>query len=129
MPLGVNIESPSSIVLVPHKEAFEQRAAGWLAWTLGSFVTGAILWLGVVLLSPLQQAKVAHWRDRSGADGNPYAVNARDFLVPNQRNYGLALLLDANVLVFTAMVLAGLGCASFDTQDFVMMSMASSNRA
>jgi rhomboid protease GluP len=107
------------IVLVPHNEAFEQRAAGWLALTLGSFITGALLWLGVVFLSPLKQAKVAHWRDHNGAEENPYAVSARDFLIPNRRNYGLAVLLDANVLVFAAMVLAGLGFTSFDAQDLL----------
>jgi rhomboid protease GluP len=116
---GVDIESPLTIVLIPHQEPFEQRSGDRLAWTFGSFAIGAVAWLGLVFLRPLDDSKVQRWLDPSRNTEDAVARGGLYFLVPNRRVYGLPILLDANILIFVAMVLAGLGFVSFDSQDLL----------
>jgi membrane associated rhomboid family serine protease len=116
---GVDIESPSSIVLIPHNEPFEQRTGHRLAWTWGSLTIGAIVWLGLLLLCPLDEIKAQRWLDPSRTAKDANTLGGLHLLVPNRRTYGLPVLFDANILVFAAMVLAGLGFFSFDTKDLL----------
>lgn len=116
---GVDVQSPSSIVLIPHTEPFEERTGDRLGWTFGSFAIGTIGWLALVLLRPLDHAKLQHRFGTSPAAARANAQGALSFLVPRRRTYGLPILIDANIVVFVAMVLAGLGFASFDTEDLL----------
>jgi rhomboid protease GluP len=109
----------AAIVLVPHKEAFEQRTGNRLAWTFGSPAIGAFGWFVLVLLGPLDPEKVKR-RLESGRGSN--SVDKRgllEFVVPRRGDYGLPILIDVNILVFVAMVLAGIGFGSFDTEDLI----------
>jgi rhomboid protease GluP len=116
---GVDIESPSSTVLIPHNEPFEQRTGDRLAWTWGSLTIGAIVWLGLLLLCPLDEIKAQRSLDPSRTAKVANTLGGLHLFVPNRRTYGLPVLLDANILIFAAMVLAGLGFFSFDTKDLL----------
>ena len=109
----------AAIVLVPHKEAFEQRTGNRLAWTFGAFAIGTIGWLVLILLRPLDPEKVAQRVEWGRGPGSKGKRELLEFLVPRRGNYGLPILIDVNILVFVAMVLAGAGFGSFDTDDLL----------
>ena len=109
----------AAIVLVPHKEAFEQRTGNRLAWTFGALAIGAFGWFVLVLLRPLDPEKLKQ-RLESGRDAGPEGRSeVLQLVIPRRGHYGLPLLIDVNILVFVAMVLAGVGFGSFDTDDLV----------
>jgi membrane associated rhomboid family serine protease len=116
---GVLIAPPSAVVLVPHQELFEQRTGNRLQWIPASYATGAIVWLAFVLICPLDDAKVRRWIESGRARGLGERLRRLRLLLPRRDAYGLQLLLGVNILVFVAMVLAGLGMVSFDTQDLL----------
>ncbi len=111
--LAKNGAPPGAIVLVPHRNAFAARAEGWLTWALASAAALWLAWLLAVLIPPLR-SQVDIPVPRAAAPPGP---SFRDAFVPVRGDYGLALLLDINVLVYLAMVLAGLGVMSFPTDD------------
>jgi rhomboid protease GluP len=111
--------SPSAVILVPHQEPFEHRTGKRLQWVFGSYAIGAIVWLGLALICPLDHARVRHWLEPSRGKGPAERVKSLRLLWPRLDAYGLQILLGVNILVFVAMVLAGLGMASFDTQDLL----------
>jgi membrane associated rhomboid family serine protease len=112
------IDDATAVVLVPHKEPFEARSGDRLPWTFGSFAIGAVAWLALVMLRPLKAKKMAEW-DSLKATKNPRNLVALALVVPSRKSYGLPILIDVNLAVFGAMVLAGLGFVSFDTDDLI----------
>jgi rhomboid protease GluP len=105
----------NSLILLPREGAFADRAGSFLHWAL---VTAAGLWLAwliAVLLAPLKRAEEMTEPQPKPADGPGFA----DILIPKRDNYGLPLLLDVNLLVYLAMVMAGLGVMSFPTDDLL----------
>ena len=112
------IDEAAVIVLIPHKEPFERRSGDRLPWTFGSLAIGAAAWLALVMLRPLKAKKMAEW-DSLRATKNPRNLGALALIVPGRESYGLPILIDVNVTVFVAMVLAGLGFLSFDADDLI----------
>jgi membrane associated rhomboid family serine protease len=104
------------IILIPHEGAFADRADGWLRWAAASAGVLWLAWLIAVLIAPLKPAGDNSAAPQSKAPDGP---NFADILIPKRGNYGLPLLLDANILVYLAMVLAGLGVMSFPTDDLL----------
>jgi len=113
---SVDANLSSVIVLVPHKEAFEDRTGQRLQWVFGSFAIGAVAWLGIVLVSPLNPTRVRRWR-KPKAPNNP--IKQWSFLIPRRDAYGLPILLELNVLVFVVMLLMSTGGTSFDTSQLL----------
>lgn len=105
---GLDADASSAIVLVPHVEPYEVRTGNSLRWTFISFGIAAVAWLIAVLLRPIDRGR------QSKDAGTMLAV-----LIPTRRSYGLPLLLNINILVFVAMVMAGLGFVSFERDDLL----------
>jgi membrane associated rhomboid family serine protease len=105
------------VVLLAHGEAFADRGGHTLLWALASFAAGLLLWLLAVLIPPLrgQDERVEAPAEPRLEDGPGF----RDILIPRRDNYGLAVLLDINILVYLAMVVAGLGVMNFATDDLL----------
>lgn len=117
---GLDIDAPLTVLLIPHTEHFEDRTGHRLQWTLASFGIGAAVWLGIALWCPLDSSRVRKWRKQmSPVTPRRPRPAALGFLVPHKRIYGLQVLMLVNVLVYVAMVLAGLGFASFDSDDLL----------
>ena len=107
------ITADSYTLLIPHTEPFEQRAGDWLTMTLAALLGGLVIWLVLVMVVPLDDDKVQ--AAQQGAD----EASALSFIIPTRKSYGLAVLIDLNVIVFLAMVIAGLGFISFDADDLI----------
>jgi rhomboid protease GluP len=113
---GTDRNLSSAIILIPHKEAFEDRTGQRLQWVFGSYAIGAIAWLGIVLFCPLDGAKYRRWR-KPKATISP--IKKWRFLIPRRDAYGLPILLELNILVFVVMLLTSTGAASFDTSQLL----------
>jgi rhomboid protease GluP len=115
---GFDADASSAIVLVPHVEPYEDRTGNSLRWTFISFGTAMVAWLIAVLLRPLHRGRWKRWL-RSGGEESNHSGTMLAVLIPNRHSYGLPLLLDINILVFVAMVMAGLGFVSFESDDLL----------
>jgi rhomboid protease GluP len=114
---GIDLEAPSTVLLVPHTERFADRTGHQLQWTFASFGIGAALWLGIALLVPLSPSKDRKWL--KGEDEEASQRTRARALAFIRGAYGLEVLVAVNVLVYVAMVFSGLGMASFDSDDLL----------
>ncbi|HYM44366.1 MAG TPA: rhomboid family intramembrane serine protease [Steroidobacteraceae bacterium] len=114
---GIDLEAPSTVLLIPHTERFSDRTGHQLQWMLASFGIGAALWLGIVLLVPLSPSKDRKWL--TGEDEEDSERTRARALAFIRGAYGLEVLVAVNVLVYMAMVFSGLGVASFDSDDLL----------
>jgi rhomboid protease GluP len=64
---GAERDVSSATILIPHKEAFEDRTGQRLQWVFGSYAIGAAAWLGIVLFCPLDRARFQRWRKPKAA--------------------------------------------------------------
>jgi hypothetical protein len=77
--------SPSAVVLVPHREPFEQRTGMRLQWVFGSCAIGAIVWLGLALICPLDHARVRQWLEPGRGKGPAERVKSLRLLFATPR--------------------------------------------
>jgi membrane associated rhomboid family serine protease len=102
----------TAVVLWPRATPFAGRGEEWLLWALGAAGVLWLAWLIAILIPPLRKP------DDMPASAQPQSGPAfRNVLMPTRQDYGFALLIDANLLVYLAMVVAGLGVMSFATED------------
>jgi rhomboid protease GluP len=113
---GADRNLSSATILIPHKDAFEDRTGQRLPWVFGSYAIGAIAWLGIVLFCPLDRARFRRWRKPKAAIS---PIKQWRFLIPRRDAYGLPILLELNILVFVVMLLTSTGAASFDTSQLL----------
>lgn len=114
-----HLDPEASVILMPRTEPFEQRTGHRLAWLFGSFAAGTLLWLALVLIAPLAPGgalRAVEAQDDAEAREDAFLVA---FFLPTRRSYALPLLLDANILVYLAMMFSGLGVTSFQTDDLL----------
>jgi len=103
------------IVLIPHFEPFDQRAAGWQTKVAFALVAGGLGWLALILLTPLDEEKLEAARRGSAAQASP----AMTVPIPTLSSYGLQALIYLNLIVFLAMMVSGLGILSFRPEDLI----------
>jgi rhomboid protease GluP len=108
-----------TVILIPHSEPFELRTGARLSLTILAFAIGMLVWLLVALFAPLEPSAVGKWVDPEHVKKDLRGFSLPPFVVPTRRHYGLQLLLAGNILVYLAMVLSGLGFASFDSDDLI----------
>jgi rhomboid protease GluP len=113
---GARTSPSSATVLIPHKEAFEDRTGQRLQWVFGSYAIGATAWLGIVLFCPLDRARFRRWRKPKAAIS---PTKQWRLLIPRRDAYGLPILLELNVLIFVVMLLTSTGEASFGTSQLL----------
>jgi rhomboid protease GluP len=109
---------PSPIILIPHREPFEKRTGDRLAWLAGSLVCGPLLWLVLVFIRPIERTPVGPDHEtHKQRTLHPYGW-LKTF-TSSKGDYGLPVLLFANIAVFLAMAFTGLGVMSFDSDDLL----------
>lgn len=116
----VNIANAAqhAIILEPKFDPFENRNGNKLVWIFGSFGIGASIFL--LLLSvvkfKVQQAEVSPMQEpRLAEEGKSFIA----FFKPREGFYVTPILIMINLLVFIAMVVAGLGFLSFSASDLL----------
>jgi len=101
----------SQTVLVPHTEPFASDPSSWLLMTGLALGIGLVVWGNMLAFVPLVAEKDRKQTKEEAGFGA--------MVVPSRRSYGLPLLIDINFAVFLAMVIAGLGFISFDSDDLI----------
>lgn len=105
---------------IPHLEPFEQRNGNKLIWIFGSFAIGAGVYFLVLLLIPLDQTRVNAWATKDKEQRNPKAwKDDLAFMIPKKGFFATPVIIWLNVLVFLAMVVAGLGFVDFSAGDLL----------
>lgn len=115
------LDPDGAIFLLPHTGSFEARTGGGLGWALGALEVAAIAWFFLILILPLRSGPVEMPAPEPARVVLPFANDegAGNFFLPTRANWGLPLLLDINIGVYLAMVLAGLGVIAFQTDDLL----------
>jgi membrane associated rhomboid family serine protease len=112
-------------VVLPRTAPFEARTGNFALWTLAALLIGTLAWTLMVLVAPVDFVRLAqvgpgssigHVEATHPGRGNP-VLGA--LFIPSMDSFGVQLLIDANILVYLAMVLSGAGVMSFDTQTLV----------
>jgi rhomboid protease GluP len=113
---------PSAVIIVPHKEVFTRQTEGATRVLLWSLSIAVPLWFAMLLIVPLDHRKLARRKTPSEMEER----RAFSFLYwPSRGNYGAAILIDLNVLVFVAMAFSGLGVVLFEPQDLLVWGASS----
>jgi rhomboid protease GluP len=102
------------VIFLPHEGDVAARGRSLPGLAAIAFVGLNLVWLLLVLFTPLSTQRPAEL-PRDAGEPRPFA----HVFVPSRANYGLPVLVDANILVFLAMVLSGLGVASFQIDDLI----------
>jgi len=108
----------SKIILLPINEPFEARNGNKLVWIFGTFATGAIFWLIMILDPAFEKNEL-----KSFETGEPAKDTDMKFFlaifVPRKDFFITPVLIDVNSFVFMVMVFAGLGFVSFQADDLI----------
>jgi rhomboid protease GluP len=113
-------------LLVPQSEPFENRNGNKLPWIFGSFAIGAVVYFLILLFIPLDEAKVKAWTS-GDTTKNPkhLAQNPQQWkeslawIIPRKGFFATPIIVYLNLLVFLAMVVAGLGFINFSAGDLL----------
>ncbi|HTB52482.1 MAG TPA: rhomboid family intramembrane serine protease [Ferruginibacter sp.] len=109
--------SAATVILEPRFDAFENRNGNNLLWVFGSFGIGMTVLFLILLLIKFDADKL-----NSYLEGRPQVdEDAKSSLSfkPKEGFYATPIIMYINTAVFIAMVCAGLGFLSFDTQDLL----------
>jgi len=113
------ISADNAILLIPHTEPFEQRTGHWLKWVFVSLGVGALAWLAMIAI-PAADTEGPETPESQFIEGLGWHHGIGWALfVPSRKSWGLPVLLDVNIAVYLAMVLCGLGVASFQNDDLI----------
>jgi rhomboid protease GluP len=110
---------PFHVILVPHRERFENRSGNRLEWLLWSIVVGPLLWLGMIFLRPIQKTKTDSATDTHSQTKSRPRPSWLTFFTAFGNDYGLSVLLCTNIAVFLVMAFSGLGVQGFDSDDLM----------
>jgi membrane associated rhomboid family serine protease len=111
-------EARVPVLLVPHMGALEERAGTEGDWALGAFGSMATLWLLMLLVPDIHVDRLRLVRDGARA-GRAGENGWRSFLTFGRSAFGTTMLAAVIVVVFLAMVFAGLGVVGFHFEDLV----------
>jgi rhomboid protease GluP len=96
-----NYSLPSPIILIPHREPFENRTGDRLAWLAGSIVCGFLLWLVLVFIRPIERTPGRHVQEMH-EQGTIHPHGWLKTFTSSKGDYGLPFLLFANIAVFSS---------------------------
>lgn len=108
------------MILVGKEEPFENRNGQKIPWLIGTLIGGPLLWLLLVLVPKTNERQMEVLKS-----GRPDMVAVKDrnetlaLFTPHEGFYITPLIMYANIGVFLAMMVAGLGFISFHGDDLV----------
>jgi rhomboid protease GluP len=106
-----NSKKEEEIILIPKKEAFEDRLKNYLPWAFGSYGIGAIIFLAMVLFPKIDEKELNDFIQNKPSK----KVDEDDFLNylnPFGKHKPTAILLLLNIIPFVIMVFAGINFIS-----------------
>lgn len=106
------------IVFEAKNEAFKDRNGHKLEWTLGSLAIGFIAYFMFLLIPKFKETQLAHFKSGK-VEKDTELKEMLAFFVPKEGFYITPILIDLNLLVYLAMVIAGFGFISFKAEDLL----------
>lgn len=110
--------SEGSTIFVSQNEPFENRNGNTLAWLIGSFIIGTIIWLIMILIPKFNETQLKRFQSGKPIEDKDLKEFI-DFLKPKDGYFITPILIYSNILIYLAMVFAGLGFISFNGQDLL----------
>lgn len=102
------------VVLEAKNEPFEARMGGKLGWVFKSFGIGAAIWLIMLIFPKIDEEQIKTLSQYSFANQWLRFIKYISLIKIDRSSSVSVILIILNVLVFVAMVCAGLGFMSFD---------------
>lgn len=110
--------SEEPVILEPVHEPYAARNGNKLFWIFTSWGIGAAVWLLMISIPKLNMPKVRlHKKGKKLQDKE--LKDFMDIFTPKEGYWVTPVLLIMNILVFTCMVVAGLGFISFESYDLL----------
>lgn len=106
------------LVFLPVYEPFENRTGNKLLWFVITLSIGFIGWLIMVLVPKFNESAFKRFKSGLGSEDEEDILER--FLVPKGNWFITPILAYLNILVFLAMVLAGLGVISLNAEDLLV---------
>ena len=112
------IKGNQQIVFEAKTEPFESRNGKKLEWTFGSLAIGLLAYFIFLLFPKFQESQLEKFK--SGKVENDTEIKEMlEFFIPKEGFYITPILINLNLLVFIAMVIAGFGFVSFKGNDLL----------
>jgi membrane associated rhomboid family serine protease len=113
---GYNAKNTSVFLAI--NEPFENRTGNTFAWIFGAFGIAGGIWLIMLLFPKFDEEQVKHFESDNPSNDNELKEFI-DFLKPKEGYFITPIIIYINILVFIAMVFAGLGFITFKGQDLL----------
>ncbi|KAF2517908.1 rhomboid family intramembrane serine protease [Flavobacterium foetidum] len=106
-----------SIIFISNNKPFESRRGDTLYWLIGTFLSGIIVWLVMILIPVCNRTELRRFEKGTFEDKD--LKEFLDFLKPRENFYITPILMYSNILIYLIMVVAGLGFISFKGYDLL----------
>lgn len=112
------VKGNQQIVFEAQTEPFENRNGKKLEWTFGSLAIGLLAYFIFLLFPKFQESQLKKFK--SGKVENDTEIKEMfEFFIPKEEFYITPILININLLIFIAMVIAGFGFVSFKGDDLL----------
>lgn len=112
------VKGKQQIVFQAINEPFENRNGKKLEWTFGSLAMGLLAYFIFLLFPKFQESQLQKFKSGK-IEKDTDLKEMLDFLIPKEGFYITPILININLLVFIAMVIAGFGFVSFHGDDLL----------
>jgi rhomboid protease GluP len=112
------VKGNQQIVFEAKNEPFENRNGKKLEWTFGSLAIGFLAYFIFLLFPKFQESQLQKFKSGK-IDKDTEIREMLDFFIPKEGFYITPIIININLLVFIAMVIAGFGFVSFKGEDLL----------
>ena len=112
------VKGNQQIVFEAKNEAFENRNGKKLEWIFGSLAIAFFVYFILLLFPKFQENKLQNFKNGK-VEKDTDIKEMLDFFIPKEGFYITPILINLNLLVFIAMVIAGFGFVSFKGEDLL----------
>ena len=112
------ITGKEQVVFEAQNEPFENRNGKKLEWTFGSLAIGLLAYFIFLLFPKFQEKQLENFKNGK-VEKDTDIKEMFDFFIPKEGFYITPILINLNLIVFIAMVIAGFGFVSFHGDDLL----------
>ena len=112
------VKGNQQIVFEAQTEPFENRNGKKLKWTFGSLAIGLLAYFIFLLFPKFQESQLQKFKSGK-VEKDTDIKEMLEFFIPKEGFYITPILINLNLLVFIAMIIAGFGFVSFKGDDLL----------
>ena len=112
------LNSTGSSIFISNKEPFENKNGNTLAWIIGTFLIGTIVWFIMILIPKFNEKELQRFESGKPSEDKDLK-EFLDFLKLKDGYFITPILIYTNILIYLIMVFAGLGFISFSGEDLL----------